>query len=124
MINGAGEGAERIAEHGRLLVNFLVHEVAVIALADQRTGKGRLGDRPLGGIAQRIEDLGAVGADDRPVPFLQILNAIGQIGERQGIRADIHLAVAIADRERAAAPGADQKIFVTFEQKGEREGSL
>ena len=46
----------------------------------------------------------------------------GRQGER--IRADEHLAVAIADRERAAAPGADQEIVPAGEQEDEREGAF
>ena len=45
----------------------------------------------------------------------------GQRRQRQRIRADIHLAVAIADRQRAAAPGADQQIVLAGEQEDERE---
>ena len=45
----------------------------------------------------------------------------GQRRQRQRIGADIHLAVAIADRQRAAAPGADQQIVLAGEQEDERE---
>ena len=44
--------------------------------------------------------------------------------QRQGVRAQKHLAVAIADRQRAAAARADQQIVLAGEQKGEREGAI
>ena len=36
----------------------------------------------------------------------------------------IHLAVAVADRERAAAPRADQEVVVAGEQQRQGEGAL
>ena len=124
VIMGACEGAERIAEHGRLLMDLLVHEMAIIALADQRAGKCRLGDRTLDGIAMHVEDLGAIGTNDRPVAFFQILNAIGQVRQGERIGTDIHFTVAVTDGERAAATRANQEIFVILEQQGERKGTF
>ena len=41
--------------------------------------------------------------------------------ERDRVRAQIHLAVAIADRERRAVAGADHQIVVAGEDEAERE---
>jgi hypothetical protein len=44
--------------------------------------------------------------------------------ERQGVGADKHLAIAIADRERAAAAGADQQVVPAGKEEDEREGAI
>ena len=41
--------------------------------------------------------------------------------ERDGVGAQKHLAVAVADRKRAAAARRDQKIVLAGEEHGERE---
>ena len=114
---------ERVADHFRLLVDFLRHEMAMVALVDQhRRGRGfstcRLTARPL---ASRIGD--AVAAELDPVAFLQIADGVGEGRERDGVGAEIHLAVAIADRERRALARADQEVVLAGEQEGEREGA-
>ena len=43
--------------------------------------------------------------------------------ERDRVRAQIHLAVAIADRERRAVAGADHQIVLAGEDEAEREGA-
>src|SRR5262249_49798885 len=45
-------------------------------------------------------------------------------GERGGVRAEIHLALAVPDRERRALAGADQKILLAIEQERECEGAV
>ena len=88
MVGRAREGAQRIADHGRLLVDLLVHEVAVVALADQRAGHRRLLDLALHRLALGVIDGGAAGVQHCPVAFLQVLDAIGQRRERQGVGAE------------------------------------
>ena len=41
--------------------------------------------------------------------------------ERDRVRAEIHFAVAVADRERRAVAGADHQIVVAGEDEAERE---
>ena len=60
---------------------------------------------------------------DDPVAFLEIGDAVGERRERQRVRAEIHLAVAVADRERRALARADQEILLALEQIDEREGA-
>ena len=62
-------------------------------------------------------------AHDRPVAVLEIADRVGERGKRNGVGAEIHLAVAIADRERWALARADEEIVLAGEQKGEREGA-
>ena len=124
MVDRAREGAQRIADHGRLLVDLLVHEVAVVALADQRAGQRGLLDLALDRLALGVIDRGAARVQHRPVAFLQVLDAVGQRRERQGVGAEVHLAVAVADRERAAAARPDQQVVVAGEQDGQRERAV
>ena len=85
--------------------------------ADSRIGAL---DLVIGGV----EDRHLARGDDRPVALFEIGDAAGQRRQRQRVGAEKHLAVAVADRERAAAARADQQIVLAGEQKGEREGAF
>ena len=52
---------KRMADHFRLLVDFLRHEMAVIALVDQERRRIRLEHRALHRLPLRVVDLGAAG---------------------------------------------------------------
>ena len=58
---------------------------------------------------------------DDPVALLEIGDAVGERRERERVRAEIHFAVAIADRQRRALARADQQILLALEQIDERE---
>ena len=127
-VHGAGrrvdQRVDRVADHRRLLENLLLHEMAIIALADQGARGGGFADRPFDLVVGGIEDRHRARGHDRPIAFFEIGDAAGQGRQRQGVRAQKHLAVAIADRQRAAAARADQQIVLAGEQKGEREGAI
>ena len=59
--------------------------------------------------------------DNDPVALLEIGDAIGERRERQRVRAEIHLALAVADGERRALARADQKIVLAIEEIDEGE---
>ena len=61
---------------------------------------------------------------DGEVALFQIADVVGEGRQRDGVGAEIHLALAFADRQRAAAPGADQKVLVAVEQEAQREGAF
>ena len=71
-----------------------------------------------------VVDGGAIGRDDGPVVLLEVADAAGERGQRERVGAEIHLAVAIADGERAAAAGADHEVVAPGEDNGEREGAV
>jgi hypothetical protein len=56
-------GAQRLRDHNRLLVNLLLHEVAVVALFDQRAGYARGVISALDRIVVAVEDLRAFRAE-------------------------------------------------------------
>ncbi len=74
-------------------------------------------DRAAGGVVH----LDALARQHGPVAVLEIRDRVGERRERDGVGAEIHLAVAVADRERRALAGADQQIVLAGEQEGERE---
>jgi hypothetical protein len=63
---------QRVADHFRLLVDLLGHEVAVIALVDEHHRGLRLEHRPLRHLAAGVANLGALTGDDDPAAILQI----------------------------------------------------
>ena len=123
-----GEGieiaAERLCHHRRLLEDLLLHEVAEIALLDERTGDAAAGDRPLHRAPRPVEDLSSRIAQLDPVALFEIDDTIAEAGERDGVRAEIGLALAKADDERAAAPRTVYPPLLASHQDGERKGPL
>ena len=84
---------------------------------------GRLDDRPLDRVALLVVDLDALARQHRPVAVFEIADGVGERRERDGVGAEIHLAVAVADRERRALARADQQVVLAGEQEGQREGA-
>ena len=114
---------ERMADDLGLLVDLLGHEVAIIALfRQQASGRAAL-DAALAPASRRVANVGAFARQHHPVALLEIGDAVGERRERQRVGAEIHLAVAVADRERRALARADQEIVLALEQIDEREGA-
>ena len=113
-----GEG---VADHLGLLVDLLGHEVPVIALFRQQAAGRAALDAALDLPAARIANVGPLAGQRHPVAFLEIGDAVGERGERERVRAQIHFPVAIADRQRRALARADQEILLALEQIDERE---
>ena len=118
---------KRMADHFRLLVDFLGHEVLVVALVDELRGCRRLDHRPLDLAVMLVADLDALVRQHRPVAVFQITDLVGEGGKRDRVRAEIHFAfiftLAVADGERRALARADHQVILAGEQKGERKGA-
>ena len=114
---------QRVADHFRLLVDFLGHEVLVVALVDQLRRGGGFDDRPFDLAALLVVDLDALARQHRPVAVLEIADGIGERRQRDGVRAEIHLALAVADSERRTFARADQEIVFAGEQERQRESA-
>ena len=112
---------ERVGNHLRLLVNLLQHEVAMVALVDGEARGDRMHDRALDALSLVVENLHRAARDDRPVAVFEIGDRLGEGRERDRVGAQEHLALAMADRERAAAARGDQKIVLAGEEHGQRE---
>ncbi len=76
---------------------------------------------PLDRLALRSRMAMPLARQHRPVAVLEIGDGVGEGRERDGVGADEHLAVAIADGERAALARHDHQIVVAAEDHGERE---
>ena len=105
LLDRAQVAAQRLRDHGRLLEDLLLHEVAVVALLDRRGRGARSGDLALDRIVVLVEDLRALAGDDDPVAFVEIGDLLGQRGERQRVGPEIGLALAVT-RPPAASRAA------------------
>ncbi len=88
---------ERVADHFRLFVDFLGHEVLVVALVDQLRRRRRLDYRPFDRVAGFVADLDAFVRHHRPVAVFQVTDLVGERGERDRIGAEKHFAFAVTD---------------------------
>ena len=79
--------------------------------------------RTLHDIVVGVAELDAVARGDRPIALFEIGDAVGERGERERVRAQEHLAVALPHRQRRALPGADQQVVLALEQKHQRKGA-
>ena len=114
---------QRVADHLRLLVNFLGHEMAVVALVDEHHRGLRLEHVAANDVALGVVDFGAGAMDDGAIAVFQIAHRVGERRERDRVRAEIHRIVAEADGERRALAGADQQILFAGEQERQRKGA-
>ena len=119
-----GERAKRIADHRRLLVDFLQHIMAIFALAGQDARYRALQDRPIDDDPIDVIDRRVIDGDHRPIAVMQIGDAAGQAGQRHRVRRDEHLSIAIADRERRSLPRGDQHRVRSAKQHQQGESAL
>ena len=66
----------------------------------------------------------ALRVHDRPVAVLEIGDRVGEGRQRDGVGAEEHLALAMADGERRAVAGADDQVLVAGEHDGQRKGAF
>ena len=97
--------------------------MAVIALLDRRARGTRTAHLAFDRLVLRVIDSGAIARHDHPVAFFEIADLLRQRGQRQRVRPDIGLAIAIADDQRRAAAGADQQIGMVAEGDRQRKGT-
>ncbi len=114
---------DRMADDLGLLMDLLGHEVAVIALLGEQASGGAALHAPLDFCAGGVANVGARAGRDDPVALLEIGDAVGKRRERQSVRAEIGLALAVADRKRRALSRPDQEIVLALEQIDEGEGA-
>ena len=109
---------QRMADHLGLLVDFLRHEVAVIALVDQHGRSLGEAHGPLDPMAVMVVDLDGLPRQRGPVAVLEIGDAVGEGRERDGVGTEIHFAIAVSDGERRSLARSDQKVVLAREQEG------
>ena len=99
-----------LGNHGRLLEDFLLHEVAIIAFLDRRCRHTGGADLALHRVVVLVMDGGALAGNDHPVALFEIGNFLRQRRQSQSVRTEIGLAFAIADHQRRTEPGTDQEV--------------
>jgi hypothetical protein len=112
---------ERVADDLRLLVNLLGHEVAIIALVDEESRGQRSMHGTFDFAAFGVVNFGALARNYGRVAILEIGDGVGKGSERDGVGAEIHFTLAIADRERRSLACANEEIVFAGEQEGERK---
>ena len=116
---------KRVADDLGLLGDLLGHEVAMAALVDQHGRSLREDHRPRHRARRRQSKISlASRRQHRPVAVLEIGDAVGEGRERDGVGAQVHLTLAVADGERRTLAGGDQEVVLAGEQEGQRERSL
>src|SRR5258708_6959199 len=96
--------------------------MAVVALADEvARDLGQL-DRAADLDAAGIADVGAQARENRPIALLEIGDAPRQRRQRDRIGADIHLALAIAQGEGAAAARRQHEVGTAGDDGGDAGG--
>src|SRR3546814_19903844 len=83
------EALQGVADACRLLEDLLLHEVAVLALADQRAGQRGLLHRALDRPVVGVVHLGARPAETDPVALLPIADTVAERPQRQGTRQSV-----------------------------------
>jgi hypothetical protein len=112
---------QRIAKNGGLLGDFLGHEMLVAAFFDAGLVDVDAGNLAVGGAVGTVEDLRALAGDKGIIALFEIGDTVGHRGERDGVGAYKHFAVAIADGQRRAFAGGDDEVFFAVEEKAKRE---
>ncbi len=107
-----------------LLVDLLRHEMAVVALVDRVSGGEAFLLGPRDASVRLIVELRRRPGQHDPITIVEIRHLVGEGSERQRIGAEVHFAVAVAHRQRRAAPRADQEVGLAGEEKRQREGAM
>jgi hypothetical protein len=97
--------------------------LSIIGLVNQERRCARLEHLAVHHRTVRVVDHADFAGQHHPVAILEIADGVGKGGERDRIRTEIHLAVAMADRKRRALAGADHQIAMAGEQERQREGA-
>jgi len=104
---------KRVGNNLGLFVDFLLHEMAVIALVDHQTGTDGFLLHPLNRIAVHIKNLHLLVMQYAPVTVFEIGDHVGERCQRDGVGAQIHLPVPMTDCQwRAVAGTNNHTVFI------------
>ena len=85
LIDLADIAAQRLRDHGGLLEDLFLHEVAIIALLDLRRRRARGGDLAGHRLVVLVEHLRTLAGHHHPIALVEIGDLLRQRGEREGI---------------------------------------
>ena len=97
-----------------LLVNFLEHEVAVLALVGGFRAVLVLHGLALHRLAVDIPDVQAVATDLGDIAFFQVDEPVGDLAQGQRVGGQEVLAQTQADHQRAATARSEQAVRLTW----------
>src|SRR5690349_5153402 len=95
----------------------------VVALVDKLRRSRRFDDWPFNLAVLLVADFDAFACDNRPITVFEIADGVCERRKRDCIGAEVHLALAVTDRERRTFARSDQQIVLASEQKGQCEGA-
>ena len=104
-------------------MDFLQHEVVILAALDQRVIHRRGHARPVHPVAAHIADIKTVPGEDDPVAFFKVGHIPSQRRQRDRIGAEIHLALAVPQHQRRALARPDHQVRLAGKDRGNREGA-
>jgi hypothetical protein len=99
--------AQRVFHRARLLVDFLEHEVWVLAALGLLRVKFQVADLHLGGVRAQVLHIEPLAGDRRHVVVVEIDHLLGVGDDGVGVAGQEILVLAQADDQRRTAPGAD-----------------
>src|SRR5438093_1459737 len=91
--------------------------MGVIALLDGRRRCAGLDNFAFDRLIIAVEDLDAFAADHRPVTLVQIGDPLGPWRDRERVRSEIILAVAITDGQRRSHARTNDQVGMVTEQE-------
>ena len=117
------QAIQRVGDGGGLLKDFLEHKVLILALVHAQGRVLVLLHGVLHRLVLPVPDLVIVTGQADVFAFIQIDEAVGHLQQGQRVGADVMLAAADADDQRAAHPGAIQGVGFILMDDAEGEGA-
>jgi hypothetical protein len=95
-----------------LLMDFLGHEMTIVALLDEECRGHRLERRSGHHVSAAVADFDAVAVHHNPVAVLKIADGIGKRRQCDGVRSQVHFLNAEADRQRRPLARPNEQVFL------------
>ena len=107
---------EGLSNHDRLLEDLLLHVMGVIALLDRSRGRAGLDDLAPDRAIVAIENIDALPPHDGPITLVKISDTLRPGRDREGVRAEVILTLAVADGQRRSHPRANDQVRMVAKQ--------
>src|SRR5262245_57718662 len=106
-----------MADHFRLFMDFLRHEVLVVTLVDQLRRCRGFKDWTFDFAAMLIVNLHALAREHGPVTVFQVADRVGEWCQSDRIGAEIHLAITVTNREWRSLSRTYQEVVFARKKK-------
>ena len=105
-------GVQRVTHHRWLLVDFFLHVVVIVALADQGARELTFDNRAINLLVRSVVDRRAIAGQNAPIAVFDVAQRVGERCQRNRVRAQIHFTIAITNGQRRAFACADHQVVV------------